>query len=154
MFLKYLSIFGIALLPFVELRLAIPIGISMNLLPFFVFIVAVLADILLGFILIEILSTLDTWISQWNLFGIGTFYQKVRTTSRKKLHRFVKKYGVLGVALFIAIPLPGSGVYTGTLGAFLIGLDKKHYRWACVLGVVIAALIVTLLSVGVAGFIA
>ena len=141
--------FGVALLPFVELRLAIPMGIGMGLSPLIVFLLAVIADILLGLVLIEVLFWLDKWIPNWKFLHIGKFYSRVREKTRTKMHRFTEKYGVWGVALFIGIPLPGTGVYTGTLGAFLIGLDKKHYRKSCVIGVLLAAVIVTALSLGI-----
>jgi uncharacterized membrane protein len=152
MLLHYALVFGIALLPFVELRLAIPIGIGMGLSPLLVFLTAVTADILLGFLLIELLSWIDSWLPHWKFLKIGHIYGRVKEKSHRKLHRFTEKYGVLGVALFIAVPLPGSGVYTGTLGAFLIGLDKRRYRIACVSGVLIAGVIVTFLSVGAFSF--
>lgn len=152
MFLDYLFVFGIALLPFVELRLAIPLGIGMGLSPLLVFIVAVIADILLGFLLIEILYLLDAWLPQWKIFGIGRFYTRVRNRAHRKMHDFTERYGLLGVALFIAIPLPGSGVYTGSLGAFLIGLKKSKFRLACAVGATISGLLVLAISLGAFSF--
>jgi len=152
MLLHYALVFGIALLPFVELRLAIPFGIGMGLSPLLVFLTAVVADILLGFVLIELLTWLDRIVPTWKFLSIGKIYLHIKHKTSARMHRFTEKYGVLGVALFIAVPLPGSGVYTGTLGAFLIGLDKRRYRIACVAGVVIAGIIVTFLSVGAFSF--
>lgn len=57
----------------------------------------------------------------------------------------VEKYGELGVAVFIGIPLPGSGVYTGAFGAYLLGLDKRKFGVANVIGVLIAGVAVTVL---------
>ncbi|MCF7799268.1 small multi-drug export protein [Candidatus Woesearchaeota archaeon] len=151
MLVNYLMVFGIALIPFVELRLAIPLGIGMGLSPVLVFLTAVIADILLGFLLIEILYLLDKWIPHWKLLGIGKFYLRTRKKAHRKISHFTEKYGLVGVALFIAVPLPGSGVYTGSLGAFLIALEKKRFRLACVIGATISGLVVTLLSLGVFG---
>ena len=55
------------------------------------------------------------------------------------------KYGEIGIALFIGIPLPGSGVYSGSLGANLIGLKYKKFIIANILGVLIAGIIVTII---------
>ena len=52
------------------------------------------------------------------------------------------------MALFIAIPLPVSGVYTGSLGAFVLGLNRKQFYRSCILGVLIAGTLVTLITLG------
>ncbi len=62
------------------------------------------------------------------------------------LSKFTEKYSALGLALFIAIPLPGSGVYMGTLGAFVLGLERKKFLIASAVGVTLAGIIVTLLT--------
>jgi uncharacterized membrane protein len=64
--------------------------------------------------------------------------------ARQKLHGGVEKWGVLGIALFVAIPLPITGAWTGTLGAWVLGLPKRKTLAAVVLGVIIAGGIVTL----------
>ena len=65
-----------------------------------------------------------------------------------------EKYGIIGLALFIGVPLPGSGVYSGALGAYLLGFNFKDYFKAAVLGVLIAATIVTIVSIFGNGLIA
>ena len=136
----------ISFLPFVELRLAIPIGILQMGLPWpLVFIICVIADIILGILLIHFLGWINKLLTQWEF--TRKYYVRTRDKTHKRMRHFTKKYGLLGVALFIAIPLPGSGVYTGTLGAFLIGLEKKRYYVALAIGVVFASIIVTFLTV-------
>jgi len=61
----------------------------------------------------------------------------------------IEKYGLLGVLLFVGIPLPVTGAWTGTLGAWLLGLKKRHLYLAVSGGVIMASIIVTtLLFVG------
>ncbi len=61
----------------------------------------------------------------------------------------MQRYGALGLLLFVAVPLPGSGAWTGSLIAVVLGL-KKRYAWPAIsLGVVIAGVLVTLASAGV-----
>jgi len=69
---------------------------------------------------------------------------------QKRIKPYVDKYGELGVAVFIGIPLPGSGVYTGAFGAFLLGLDRRKFAIANVLGVCIAGTIVTAVTLVIA----
>ncbi len=67
--------------------------------------------------------------------------------SHRKLSPYMQRFGVFGVTLFISLPIPGSGVYMGSLGAFMLGLNKKQFYKANIYGVLIAATIVTLLTV-------
>lgn len=59
---------------------------------------------------------------------------------------YIQKYGIMGLALFIGIPLPGSGVYSAALGAYVLGFKFKDYLVATILGVLIAGIIVMLVS--------
>ncbi|MDR2211494.1 MAG: small multi-drug export protein [Spirochaetaceae bacterium] len=63
--------------------------------------------------------------------------------TRAKLRRGVEKWGALGIALFVAIPLPVTGAWTGTLGAWVLGLPKRKTLPAVILGVAAAGAIVT-----------
>ena len=66
--------------------------------------------------------------------------------NQKKVHKYVEKYGVLGLGLFIGVPLPGSGVYSGALAAYLLGFKFKEFFKAAIIGVLIAGVIITLIS--------
>jgi uncharacterized membrane protein len=63
--------------------------------------------------------------------------------ARVKLHPSVEKWGWLGIAAFVAIPLPVTGAWTGTFGAWVLGLDRRRTLLAIFLGVACAGLIVT-----------
>jgi uncharacterized membrane protein len=141
---EILILIGITFLPIFELRASIPYGIlyyHMHWLT--VFIIAVLANIAIGMIVYFIL---DKFVHlairvKW----INRIYQHFVLKTQKKIHPYVEKYGTLGVAVFIGIPLPGSGVYTGALGSYLLGLGYKKFFIANVIGVLIAAIAVTLI---------
>jgi uncharacterized membrane protein len=75
-----------------------------------------------------------------------TVFERIIDRARRKIHTRVEKYGYWGVMLFVAIPLPITGAYTGTLGAWVLGLDPKKTFLAVLGGVVIAGIIVTLVS--------
>ena len=68
----------------------------------------------------------------------------------------VEKYGLIGLALFVAVPLPGSGVYAGALLAWALGMNKKYTLFSIFLsltaGVLIAGILVTLACLGVVSF--
>jgi uncharacterized membrane protein len=69
----------------------------------------------------------------------------VRT--QRNVEPWVNKWGVLGLGLFIGIPLPGSGVYSGALGAYLLGFRFRDFMVASVIGVLMAGGIVSLVMV-------
>jgi uncharacterized membrane protein len=64
--------------------------------------------------------------------------------TRKKIHAGVEKYGEYFLIIFIGIPLPGSGVYSGALGAYLLGMSFRKFIIANIFGVLIAAAAVTI----------
>ena len=76
---------------------------------------------------------------------IAKVYDIYVQRTQRSIKGYVERYGELGVAVFIGIPLPGSGVYSGALGAYLIGLKFKKFILASVIGVLIAGIIVTAL---------
>ncbi|MEE9525399.1 MAG: small multi-drug export protein [Candidatus Woesearchaeota archaeon] len=131
--------------PFLELRASIPYGIfvlGMNwILVFFVCVVANLLLVpLVWFFLHHIL----------NLFlkikSVDKVYKKMVIKTQKKVKPYIKKYGHIGLALFIGVPFPGSGVISGGLGAYLLGFEFKDYLIASIIGVLIAGIIITLIS--------
>ena len=139
----------ITLLPFLELRASIPYGILKGMSGPLVFLIAAGVNILLGLVLYPLVG----WI-----VGVGTrisfvdrLYQHYVVKIQKKLHRLTEKYGEWAIAAFIAVPLPGSGVYSGALAAYLIGLSYRKFLVACVIGVAIAGVLVTLISVSGVG---
>ena len=63
----------------------------------------------------------------------------------------IDKYGYLGLVLFVGIPLPGTGAWTGSLVAILLGLDKKKSFICILIGVMLAAAIMSIVSYGILG---
>jgi uncharacterized membrane protein len=90
------------------------------------------------------------------LFFKLTWYQRLFDrfveSARTKLHSGVEKWGWFGVTLFVAIPLPMTGAWTGTLGAWVLGLQKWKTMLAVIIGVIIAGAIVTaVMAFGIQG---
>ncbi len=137
---------GITLLPALELRASIPFGffalkdsISWPVAT----VICVVVNIILGWFVFWVMGPVFTVTRKWQWFENRIWPILERT--RHKLHPYVEKYGELGVAVFIGIPLPGSGVYTGAFGAYLLGLDRRKFSVANVIGVLIAGVAVTVL---------
>lgn len=142
---------AITLIPALELRASIPIAffgtgifaISEDISWPVAVLICIIANIILGGIVFMVLGPVFTFVRKWGWFDrkIWPFLEK----TRDKIHPYVEKYGEFGVAVFIGIPLPGSGVYTGAFGAYLLGLDRKKFLIANVIGVLIAGAAVTIL---------
>jgi uncharacterized membrane protein len=128
--------------PFLELRASIPYGIVMAKQPWYaVVIIAVVANIILGPILYFLLDKLLHLLIRIRV--VNWFWNRTIIKTQKKIHPLVEKYGTLGLSIFIGIPLPGSGVYSGAFGGYLLGFTGKEFYLATVLGVLIAATAVT-----------
>jgi len=142
---EILNLIWITLLPFLELRASIPYGIIKgNLHWSLVFIICVITNIILGIIIYYFLDKIIFIIKKIKF--IERFWDMYVEKTQKKIHKLVEKYGELSVAVFVGIPLPGSGVYSGALAAYLIGLDFKKFTIANIIGVLIAGTLVTIIS--------
>ena len=139
----WLILVFITLIPGIELRLSIPYGISAGLDPLLVFIVAFFVNVAVILPSFLFLGLVFKYVEKISF--LQSFIEKVRS----KTGCYVEKYGFIGLALFVAIPLPGSGAYTGVLGAHLLGIKKRKAVPAITFGVFAASVIVSLASIGI-----
>lgn len=139
----YIGVFIIAMLPIVELRLAVPFGVGMGfpLLP--TLLVAILGNILPVPLLILFSQSVLRWLAKFK--HIGSFFQKIIDKAGKKAAEIGNKE-LWGLYIFVAIPLPGTGAWTGSLVAAILQLDWKKALLVIAAGVVTAGVIMTLLS--------
>lgn len=155
---EILILCGIMFLPLIEIRLAIPVGILTGIInlpfgislsgfgfpPIFVFCLAIIMGFILGFILFNFLTIFDKHLQKSRF---SKKYLKLLHHAQKKIHPYVEKYGILGLAIYISLPIPGTGVYMGSLGGYVLGIERKHFYLSLILGVIIAATVVTSLTV-------
>ena len=130
--------------PISELRGGIPLGISLGLNPWFTFFIAIIANAL---IFSPVFFALRLFYDKV-LFRIPLF-NKYLDNLRKRGKPKVDKYGFWGLALFVAVPLPLTGAYTGTILAWLLGMDWRKAFLAVGLGVIIAGVVVLLIILGI-----
>lgn len=146
---KELMIFIIATLPIAELRFSIPIGI------YFlgkealakIFILSVLGNMLPVIFILLLLKPISERLRHFRLWSKFFDWLFERTRKRADL---VQKYEALGLVMFVAVPLPVTGAWTGCLAASLFKIRFRYAFLAILLGVIIAGIIVTTLSL--AGF--
>lgn len=137
----YLLTVLLSLIPISELRGAIPYAYFNDIPLWLSFVIGVLANALVPLIGFLFLATLHRILDKWKPYH--SFFEKTIARAREKVGEKVGKYGLLGLILFVAIPLPVTGAWTGTLGAWVLGLDRKKSCLSIIMGVVIAGIIVT-----------
>ncbi len=152
MMLSYLYVFLISMLPFIELRGAIPVGIiTLHLSPLLVFLIAIAGNMLPVPIILIFLEDIEKYLRKYP--KIASLMDKLFERTRRKSEEKVKKWEYLALILFVAIPLPGTGAWTGSLIAYLFEKDIKLSVLMIFIGVLIAGLIVLALTLGVNTFV-
>lgn len=144
---RILTIFGISMVPVIELRGSIPVAIlGYGMSPWLAFALAVIGNLIpIPFILLFIVRIFD-WMKQKNNF-FGKVANKMCEIAEKK-HETVDKYGWIGLCILVAIPLPGTGAWTGALVAGVFRVPFWKALAAVITGVLIAGVIVTGICVG------
>lgn len=134
----------VSALPVVELRGSLPIAINLFHMPWqWAFFLAVLGTMLPVPFLLLFLESLVKWISRVDSGKKLVNWVFQRTRRRGKI---IKRYERIGLVLLVAIPLPFTGAWTGSIAAFLFGLKFNHALLSIFFGVIIAGVIVTALS--------
>jgi uncharacterized membrane protein len=143
MLTKFVHVLVLSIVPWVELRLAIPYGITKGLPPVVAFAAAVLASwavIVPVFIALDLFY--DRFLSRYTL--VRRFIEEVRRRGRK----YEERWGVVGVGIYVSLPLPGPGVYSGAALAWTFGLPRRQAIIALAVVVLVSAFLVTLISTG------
>ncbi len=144
---KLAATFFISMLPIVELRGGIPYGVGFGLNPWVAYIAAVLGNMLpIPFILwfidkiFSFMKKREGWMK-----NIATKLEKKAISKSAQ----VEKYKLFGLLIFVAIPLPGTGGWTGALIASVLRMNRKWAFLSILGGVIIAGFIMTALSYGI-----
>lgn len=146
---KCIMTMAIAAVPVVELRGAIPAGAAAGLEPWLACGAAVVGNLLpVPFIILLVRQVFD-------LLRKHPFFAPKIDALERRAHlkgRLVRKYRLLGLTLFVALPLPGTGAWTGALVAAFLNIRLRNALPAITLGVLIAGGLVTLMTMGVIRF--
>ncbi len=150
MFTKYLITFLVSMVPLIELRGAIPIAVGMQVPLVHAYIIAVIGNMLPVPIIFFFARKVLIWGQDKKYIGkFFTFCLKKGEAGGKKLQQKAGRGLYLALLLFVGIPLPGTGAWTGTLAASILDMDFKKSVIAVTLGVVLAGVIMAVLSLGV-----
>jgi len=146
-----LYIFGISMVPVIELRGAIPVGVSLGLPFWAVFFTALVGNLLPVPILILFTAQVFAWLRKKSPL-LERFVSKMEQKAASK-QKLVERYKFLGLFLLVAIPLPGTGAWTGSLVSAVFEIKLSRAFPAIALGVLAAGLIVSVVTYGVTALI-
>ena len=155
MLYKIILLILITFTPFLELRFSIPIGILQGEvgLPFgmtlqgfgmnwmIVFLVCVTTNAILGPLVYFFLDKIIHLFTRIKI--IDRLYTRIVEKTQKKTQKYVERWGWIGLAIFIGMPVPGSGSYSGAIAAYFLGLGYKKFIITNIIGVLIAGILVT-----------
>ena len=157
MFKKYLTIFLISMVPIIELRGAIPYAIAYKLPLLPSYIICIIGNMLpVPFIFFFARKILE-WGSKSkskSIARIARIFNNKGERGKEKLLAKSARSIYIALLLFVGIPLPGTGAWTGTLAASFLDLDFRKSVIAVICGVILAGIILGLVSSGVVGSIA
>lgn len=141
--------FLVSMLPVAELRVSIPLAIGVyHMEPLRALLISFLGNIVPVFFILLLLGQVSEFLSQKSVFFKGFFTKLFEKTRRKNSDSF-EKWGALALVIFVAIPLPMTGGWSGAVAAFVFGVPFRKAFASVSLGVFIAGVIVTALTLGI-----
>ncbi len=143
--MKELLVFFTAMLPGTELRLSIPLAFALGMSPAEAFCYSIAGNLVPVLLLPVILGKTTGWLRKFWVFDklIGWLFARIERHSG-----VIAKYGMVGLVLFVAVPMPGTGGWTGCVAAFLMRMRYRITIVAVSAGMAIAGIVVTLACMG------
>ena len=138
----------VSMIPVVELRGGIPFGVAAGLPVWAAFIAAVIGNLIPVPFIIVYIRRIFQWMRR-RMPRLNSLVDKLERKAHLKGQR-VSKYKYLGLMLFVAVPLPGTGAWTGSLAAAFLDMPLRKAIPSVVAGVLIAGMAISILTYGVA----
>lgn len=143
---KYLITFFIGMVPIIELRGAIPIGVGMGLSYFEAFICSFLGNIVPIYFIVKFIRPLFNFFGRWRPFKVIIDWATNKATRKIEENPRLQTYTALALFLFVAIPVPGTGAWVGSLVANFLNLPPKKAIPPIIAGVLTAGIIVLIIT--------
>jgi uncharacterized membrane protein len=146
-----INVIFLSILPISELRGAIPFGILNGFSWQLISIVSILANIAIIPIIFLFLDYIHSTLLRFNHYK-SLFNKAVIRTKKKIEHKIGTKWELPALFLLVAIPLPGTGAYTGVLASWFFSIERRKAMITIALGVLTAGIITTLVTIGTISF--
>lgn len=140
--ISLIKIIILSMLPISEVRGALPFAFFNNISFYLAFPISVFFNFIVSFFIFFFLDTINKYLLKIPYYN--KIFTKFANNAKEKIYKKFSKYEYLGLTLFVGIPLPITGIWTGVLGAWLLQLERKKVFISLFFGVLIAAIIVTL----------
>ena len=136
----------LAALPISELRLSIPLAIiEFNISPVTAFLLSVIGNMIPVVLLLLFLEPVSNFLRRWKIWD--KFFTWLFNRTYHKHNAKFEKYGSIGLAIFVGVPLPVTGAWTGCAAAFVFGFKFRNAFIAILAGVIMAGIIITVLTI-------
>lgn len=142
-----LIVFIVSLIPILELRGGMIIASLYGFNLFKAFAICIVGNVIPIPFILWLITPIFTWMKKWKIFRGMVEKLEAKATGEKS--EKIRKASFWGLLLFVGIPLPGTGAWTGSLIAAMLDLDKKQSWLAATLGVFLAAVIMAVISYGI-----
>lgn len=126
--------------PLGEAKVGIPYGIAKGADIYLVLIVCFFANVLVYPLMLFFLEFVNAQLLKWRFYKMNAI--KIAQRAKKGSRSNLKKYGFWGLLFFVMLPLPGTGVYAGTIAAYILKVERKKAFWANCIGILISSLLV------------
>ena len=146
--IKYLIVFIISLMPILELRGGLLAASLLGLDPIPAYIVCIIGNLIPIPLILWFLDYVFAFLKKHNILTKFVSFCERKGNEKKGK---IEKYGFWGLVLFVGIPLPGTGAWTGCLIATILRMDRKKAFLAATLGVLMASIIMMIISYGLVG---
>ncbi len=149
-FSKEFIVLFLSAFPILEVRGGMIVAKLLQMDPYEALLIGIIGNLIPIPFLIFLLKPIFNWMRKWDKFAkvVGFLEEKAYRKKEK-----IEKYQFWGIFLLVAIPLPGTGAWTGCLVSSVFNVDKKISILACSLGVILASLIMWIISYGILGMI-
>ena len=145
---KDIIIFIISMLPILELRGGLLAASLLKVKYFKALVICIIGNLIPIPLVLIFLEFIFNILRKWKVTKKLVDWLERKVLSKREQ---IDKYGYLGLLLFVGVPLPGTGAWTGSALAVLLGLDKKKSFIYIILGVLLASIIMSILSYGIIG---
>ncbi|WP_298476134.1 small multi-drug export protein [uncultured Maribacter sp.] len=145
MILDFIISFLWSISPFGEAKVGIPYGLINGLNKYVVFVVCFAANVLVFPLMLFFLEKINKYLLRMHLYKKAALYiaRKAKKGSGDKIH----KYGFWGLIFFVMLPVPGTGVYAGSIASYLFKIEKKKAFIANTIGIYISSVIIWVTTV-------
>ena len=131
--------------PFGEAKVGIPYAIYNNVNYYLAFTVCFSANVMVFPLMHFFLTYINKYLLKWRFYKKSAIY--VARKAKLGAGKNVQKYGFWGLLLFVMVPIPGTGVYAGTIAAWLFGFEKKRAFLANMIGIYLSCVIVWTITI-------